>query len=58
MGIAGLSEEWRDPGTHQELHSYTMLTVNADTHAFMRNYHRPEDEKHVLPLDTKFCFVF
>ncbi|AUZ62116.1 hypothetical protein PRJ_5558 (plasmid) [Pseudomonas sp. XWY-1] len=54
MGIAGLWEEWRDPGTNQVLHSYTMLTVNADTHAFMCNYHRPEDEKRmvvILPRD-------
>lgn len=25
-----------------------MLTVNADTHEFMRNYHRPEDEKRMV----------
>lgn len=50
MGIAGLWEEWRDPGTHQVLHSYTMLTVNADTHAFMRNYHRPDDEKRMVVI--------
>ena len=50
MGIAGLWEEWRDPATHQVLLSYTMLTVNADTHAFMRNYHRPEDEKRMVVI--------
>ncbi|WP_116886670.1 SOS response-associated peptidase, partial [Pseudomonas syringae] len=30
LGIAGLWEQWRDPATDQILHSYTMLTVNAD----------------------------
>lgn len=50
MGIAGLWEEWRDPNTRQTLHSYTMLTVNADTHDFMRNYHRPEDEKRMVVI--------
>lgn len=50
MGIAGLWEEWRDPGTNQVQHSYTMLTVNADTHAFMCNYHRPEDEKRMVVI--------
>ncbi|RMR69925.1 hypothetical protein ALP81_200065 [Pseudomonas savastanoi pv. fraxini] len=30
LGIAGLWEQWRDPSTDQTLHSYTMLTVNAD----------------------------
>ncbi|AVB19407.1 SOS response-associated peptidase [Pseudomonas avellanae] len=32
LGIAGLWEQWRDPATDQILHSYTMLTVNADDH--------------------------
>lgn len=50
IGIAGLWEEWRDPNTRQTLHSYTMLTVNADTHEFMRNYHRPENEKRMVVI--------
>lgn len=50
MGIAGLWEEWRDPNARQVLHSFTMLTVNADTHEFMRNYHRPEDEKRMVVI--------
>ncbi|WNZ81507.1 SOS response-associated peptidase [Pseudomonas sp. P105] len=50
MGIAGLWEEWCAPGTSQVLHSYTMLTVNADSHAFMRDYHRPEDEKRMVVI--------
>lgn len=44
MGIAGLWERWKNP-EGETVHSYTMLTVNADDHEFMRNYHRPEDEK-------------
>src|SRR3546814_2340873 len=27
------------------IHSYTMLTVNADNHELMRHYHKPDDEK-------------
>jgi putative SOS response-associated peptidase YedK len=50
MGIAGLWEQWRDPGTGAVLHSYTMLTINADDHAFMRNYHKPQDEKRMVVI--------
>ena len=25
-----------------------MLTINADTHSVMKNYHRPEDEKRMI----------
>ena len=27
------------------MHSFTMLTINADEHPFMRNFHKPQDEK-------------
>jgi putative SOS response-associated peptidase YedK len=50
LGIAGLWEVWRDPATHQLLHSYSMLTVNADDHPFMRNYHKPQDEKRMVVI--------
>lgn len=51
MSIAGLWDEWVSPAGERQL-SYSMLTVNADHHPFMRNYHRPQDEKRsvvVLP---------
>lgn len=50
MGIAGLWEHWRDPGTGEELHSFTMLTINADDHPFMRNYHKPQSEKRMVVI--------
>lgn len=50
MGIAGLWEQWHDPASSQILHSYTMLTVNADDHEFMSNYHRPDDEKRMVVI--------
>ncbi len=53
MGIAGLWEQWRDPGTGKILHSYTMLTTNADDHPFMRNYHKPQDEKRMVVILPK-----
>ncbi len=47
MSIAGLWERWKSPAG-EVLHSYTMLTVNADDHSFMRDYHKPDDEKRMV----------
>lgn len=49
MAIAGLWEEWSGPDGKGHL-SFTMLTVNADDHPFMRHYHRPDDEKRMLAI--------
>ena len=47
--IAGLWESWRAPeGDGQEVLSMTMLTVNADHHRFMRQFHKPTDEKRMV----------
>lgn len=43
MGIAGLWSWWRSPAG-EELHSFTMLTINAAEHGLMRNFHKPADE--------------
>jgi putative SOS response-associated peptidase YedK len=49
MGIAGIWTGWRAPdGT--VLRSMSMLTVNADDHPLMRNFHRPEDEKRMVVI--------
>lgn len=52
MGIAGLWESWQD-ATGQIVHSYTMLTLNADAHPLMRNFHRPDDEKRMVVILPK-----
>lgn len=44
MGLAGLWAQWRSP-EGETVHSFTMLTINADEHPFMRNFHKPQDEK-------------
>lgn len=49
MCIAGLWERWKSP-EGETVHSMTMLTVNADEHPLMRNYHRPEDEKRMVVI--------
>jgi putative SOS response-associated peptidase YedK len=44
MGFAGLwSSRCNTAG--EITHSYTMLTINADQHPFMRQFHKPDDEK-------------
>jgi len=49
LGIAGIWE-WRPNGgpEDQPLVSFSMLTMNADTHALMRRFHQPQDEKRML----------
>lgn len=44
MCIAGLWEERVDEDG-ATVRSYSMLTINADDHAFFSNYHRPNKEK-------------
>lgn len=46
MGIAGLWAVWKRP--EGDMHSYTMLTINADDHPFMRQYHKPTEEKRMV----------
>ena len=55
MGIAGLWESWKQPdGTW--LHSYTMLTVNADHHDLMKAFHKPTDEKRMVVILPKSAY--
>lgn len=45
MGIAGLWWEWKSPERDIAIASFVMLTVNADSHPVMRNFHKPGSEK-------------
>ena len=49
MGIAGLWSEWRN-SKGERIHSFTMLTINADAHPVMRNFHKPDDEKRMVVI--------
>ena len=49
MGIAGLWSAWNAP-TGETVYSFTMLTINADDHPLMRNYHKPDDEKRMVAI--------
>jgi putative SOS response-associated peptidase YedK len=47
MGIAGLRDRWRS-ATGEIVERFTMLTINADEHELLRDYHRPNDEKRMV----------
>lgn len=49
MGLAGLWSSWTGPDG-RELHSFTMLTINADGHGVMQRFHKPEDEKRMIVI--------
>lgn len=49
LGLAGLWARWRSP-ENETVYSYTLLTINADRHPFMRQFHRPTDEKRMLVI--------
>lgn len=47
MGLAGLWSAWKSP-QGQVVHSFTMLTINADAHPLMKHFHKPGDEKRMV----------
>ena len=49
LGAAGLWSAWRSP-SGELVHSYTLLTINADAHPFMRQFHKPDDEKRMIVI--------
>ena len=48
--LAGLWNTWADPASGELVESYTMLTLNADTHPLMRRMHKPDP---ALPPDRQ-----
>lgn len=49
MGIAGLWSSWKSP-KGDIVYSYTMLTINADSHDLMKQFHKPTDEKRMVVI--------
>ena len=45
FGIACLWDRWTNPDSGELVVSFSMLTVNADEHPVMRQFHKPADEK-------------
>lgn len=55
LGIAGIWTGWKAPDG-QIVRSMSMLTVNADHHPLMRQFHRPEDEKRMVVVLEEDAF--
>ena len=49
LGIAGLWARWRSP-QGELLHSFTMLTINAEDHPLMQQFHKPGEEKRMVVI--------
>jgi len=52
FAIAALWDRWISP-KGEPVVSFTMLTINADTHPVMRQFHRPADEKRTPVVISK-----
>jgi putative SOS response-associated peptidase YedK len=48
LGVASLWDTWKDPLSDQMITSFSLITINADNHPVMRQFHRPEDEKRTI----------
>ena len=46
---AAIWDYWKRP-TGEGLHSFSMLTINANDHPVMGRFHRPDDEKRSLVI--------
>ena len=49
LGVAELWSAWKSPSGDSIL-SFAMLTINADDHPLMRNFHKPGNEKRVVVI--------
>jgi putative SOS response-associated peptidase YedK len=47
---AGIWEYWKQPATGEWVKSFSLVTINADPHPVMNQFHPPEDEKRMLVL--------
>ena len=60
-GLAGLWNTWVDKTTGEVVESYTMLTINADSHGLMKRMHKPDpklgpdqqDKRSVVPIEPE-----
>lgn len=52
MGIAGLWSTWGK----EKLYSFTMLTINADNHPVMNQFHRSDAEKRMVVILPKASY--
>ena len=56
LGVAGLWQPWRSPEGQWTL-SFTMLTLNADDHPLMREYHRIDPSRPADKQDKRMVAI-
>jgi len=49
LGIAGLWANWKS-SKGDWVYSFTMLTINAQSHPLMNQFHKPADEKRMVAI--------
>jgi putative SOS response-associated peptidase YedK len=49
FAVAGLWDRWLAPNK-EVVHSFTMLTINADQHSLMKRFHKPGEEKRTIAI--------
>ena len=57
LGVAGLWSPWKNPATSQWEDSFTMLTINADTHAIFKELHRPDPKRPPEKQDKRMVVI-
>ena len=50
LAIAGIWERWKARDGEETVASFAMLTLNADDHPLMRQFHAPGDEKRMVAI--------
>jgi putative SOS response-associated peptidase YedK len=50
LAIAGIWERWKAKDSDEVVDSFAMLTLNADDHPLMRQFHAPGDEKRMVAI--------
>lgn len=56
LGVAGLWQPWKTPEGHW-VNSFTMLTLNADTHDIFKELHRPDPKRPADQQDKRMVVI-
>ena len=48
LGVASIWDTWTDVLSGEMMTSFSLITINADEHPFMKNFHRPNEEKRTI----------
>jgi len=57
LGVAGLWAPWKNPETAERDLSFTMLTINADTHPLFKHMHRPDPKRPPHQQDKRMVVI-